>query len=128
MGRCARAREIITALATSWRHLVHAGLARSNAPARPPGLRTRARPRKEQVFHVRPSSTGGIAGGAVIVPALLAAAALAAAPIKGATYRGTLSGARAKITIRFRVSAGATQVQNLRIAGLPIFRTLLVWD
>jgi hypothetical protein len=57
----------------------------------------------------------------VILPALLAAAALAAAPIKGATYRGTLSGARAKITIRFRVSAGATQVQNLRIASLPIY-------
>lgn len=60
---------------------------------------------------------------AALVLALSTAVALAAAPVRGATYRGSLTGAQSSIQISFRVSPGGGQVQAIRLSALPIFCT-----
>ena len=60
---------------------------------------------------------------AVLALALSAAVALAAGPVRGATYRGSLTGARSSIQISFRVSPGGSQVQAIKLSALPIFCT-----
>jgi hypothetical protein len=60
---------------------------------------------------------------AALALALSAAVALAAGPVRGATYRGSLTGARSSIQISFRVSPGGEQVQAIKLSALPIFCT-----
>ncbi|MGH2849138.1 MAG: hypothetical protein ACRDLP_00810 [Solirubrobacteraceae bacterium] len=60
---------------------------------------------------------------AALALALSTAVALAAGPVRGATYRGSLSGAQSSITISFRVSTAGEQLRAIRLSALPIFCT-----
>lgn len=60
---------------------------------------------------------------AACLPALVAAAALAAAPVRGASYRGTLTGPRSAIRISFRVSPSGTRLGSIVVSALPIYCT-----
>jgi hypothetical protein len=50
-------------------------------------------------------------------------AALAAGPVRGATYRGSLDGSQAHVSIDFRVSAAGSQVTGVTLGKLPIYCT-----
>jgi hypothetical protein len=54
-------------------------------------------------------------------PALLAGAALAATAVPGATYTGSLSGTRSKVSISFRVSSDGGRVGAIQLSELPIY-------
>ena len=55
--------------------------------------------------------------------ACAASAAFAANVSRGATYRGTLSAPQTTVRISFRVSAGGTTVEDVRLSKLPIYCT-----
>ena len=64
---------------------------------------------------------GSLAVVAACLPVLCAAAALAAAPVKGSSYRGTLTGSRSAITVSFRVAHSGTSISQVDVSALPLY-------
>jgi hypothetical protein len=54
---------------------------------------------------------------------LAGAGALAASPKHGASYRGSLTGSQAHVTISFHVSADGSAVEDVALSKLPIYCT-----
>jgi hypothetical protein len=70
--------------------------------------------------NVRRNRAWFVSAGALLL-ATVPAVALAADPVRGAAYKGSLTGASSSIRISFRVSPGGSQVQAIRLSALPIF-------
>ena len=65
---------------------------------------------------------GGLAAiAAACLPVLVAAAALAAAPVKGGSYRGTLTGSRSAISVSFRVAHSGASIGQVTVSALPLY-------
>jgi hypothetical protein len=64
---------------------------------------------------------GSLAIVAACLPVLCAAAAIAAAPVKGGSYRGTLTGSRSAIRVSFRVANSGTSISQVNVSALPLY-------
>ncbi len=64
---------------------------------------------------------GGLSVLVLCLPGLLAAAAFADSAVRGASYRGALTGSRSAIHVSFRVNSSGTAVSGIIVSVLPLY-------
>ena len=64
---------------------------------------------------------GGLLIVAACLPVLAAAAALAATPVRGASYRGALTGSHSAVHVSFRVADSGTSINHVVVSALPLY-------